>query len=220
MKKEFGLFLICLLFTLNLAQAATAGPRFCEDKLEVQRQKSAELQRIVQEDQADRAKPYDQIDWPYVQARDLQRRIQVATIFAEGYFREARDYEAAALVYQHGTVPDHFYQTFIWANTAVRMGSSSAKSLVAVAIDRYLVNIGQKQLFGSQFDKDAQGLWCIDAVEETFPDSLRLEYRKLTLRAEIEFFLKYYKSAQTVDQVKACAGDLKDTPAGFVPGFW
>jgi len=43
-----------------------------------------------------------------VSVRDLKRRKRVGQIFAEGYMRTAQDYSAAALIYQHGVVPDHY----------------------------------------------------------------------------------------------------------------
>ncbi len=39
---------------------------------------------------------FDSTDWTKVNPRDLQRRIQVATIFAEGCFKIAADYASAA----------------------------------------------------------------------------------------------------------------------------
>jgi hypothetical protein len=75
-------------------------------------QRSMELQKIVKADQDDRQKmPLP----PSVLLRDLKRRMRVGEIFGEGCFKSAADYAAAAPVYQHGTTPDHFYQTFIWS---------------------------------------------------------------------------------------------------------
>ena len=84
------------------------------------------------------------MDWSKVTPRDLARRIKVASIFAEGCFKSAADYASAAMVFQHGTAADHFYQTFIWANKAVQLGDESQRWLTAAGLDRYLVALGQK----------------------------------------------------------------------------
>jgi hypothetical protein len=86
---------------------------------------SVELQNLVDADQADRQGSVDKIDWTRVLPRDLERRARVSEIFAEGCLKEAKDYSAAAMVYQHGETADHSYQTFIWAKRAVELGDSS-----------------------------------------------------------------------------------------------
>ena len=49
--------------------------------------------------------------------------------------RTAQDYSAAALIYQHGVVPDHYQQAFIWSNRAIEEGDVKEKQLAALAID-------------------------------------------------------------------------------------
>lgn len=36
-------------------------------------------------------------------------------------------YASAATVYQHGTTADHYYQAFVWANDAVKLGDTSQR---------------------------------------------------------------------------------------------
>ncbi len=211
-----------LIFTVLISAgcAHAQSPEGCADNPELYRKKSAELERIEKEDQADRTSDYKKIDWTIVGPRDRARRMQVAAIFAQGCFKEPKDYQRAALVFQHGDVPDHFYQTFIWASAAVKMGDFSQSSLVALGIDRYLVKIGQKQLFGSQFSLDNKGQWCIETVEPTFPEALRLKYLHMSLYDHEAFFLKANNSVMTPSDVKDCDHALKPSPAGTVPGFW
>ena len=59
-------------------------------------------------------------------------------------FKLAHDYSAAALVNQHGDVPDHFFQTFIWSKRAVELGDLTQKHTTALGLNRHLVNIGPK----------------------------------------------------------------------------
>ncbi len=78
--------------------------RSCHNDPEKQFMRSHELQEIVKADQADRQIPGSKIDWNKVSAADETRSKRVAEIFAEGCFKSAGDYAAAALVFQHGVV--------------------------------------------------------------------------------------------------------------------
>ncbi len=192
----------------------------CKVNESIQNARSAELLQIVKEDQADRSGPVEAIDWKVINPRDIGRRIRVAAIFAQGCFKKASDYASAALVFQHGNSPDHFYQTFIWANEAVKLGDESQRWLMAAGIDRYLVRIGHKQLFGTQFTRPAGGKWCLQPVEPSFPKSLRLEYVKTTLKEEISHVLTAIEPNQSPQETKVCEPALKASPEGTVPGFW
>lgn len=217
-----NLIRILVLCTFPLAGCAHAADQFntCELNQNLQNEKSAELQKIEEEDQADRAGPYDSIDWNKVNPRDTARRIKVATIFADGCLKTAADYAAAAMVFQHGTVADHYYQTFIWANQAVKIGDSSQRWLTAAGLDRYLVKVGHKQLFGTQFSKDSVGKFCLQPVESSFSDVLRIEYLKRTLKDNTAHVLKGIGATQSPEETKNCEPGLKDSPKGTVPGFW
>jgi hypothetical protein len=151
---------------------------------------------------------------------DLKRRRRVAEIFAEGCFKTASDYAEAAMVYQHGTVPDHFLQTVIWAKRAVEFGESSQKHLVALGIDRYLMNLNQAQLFGSQAKKlNADDLcWCLWPIEASFPETMRSEFLGMTLEQK-RAWLKEINGKNDCP-VAECRVDVKSTPKGTVPGFW
>jgi hypothetical protein len=194
----------------------------CVEHPERQPAKSAELQGIVNADQADRQGPPDKIDWAKVLPRDREREVRVAEIFAEGCFKEAKDYAAAALVYQHGETADHVYQTFVWAKKAVDLGDSTQKWLTVAGLDRYLVRMGQKQLFATQYGKDTNNpCWCLEPVEPTFPDSKRIEWAKLGLDQALERLKSYFNhDQQSCNEIQYCHHDLKPTPSGAVPGFW
>lgn len=219
-KKHAGDFF----FVLALAGCVHASPpkvaETCEFNPSLQKEKSAQLRQIQQEDQDDRAGTYDSIDWDKVTPRDLQRRIKVAQIFAEGCLATAADFGAAAIVYQHGTTAGHYYQAFVWANEAVKLGDEKQKWLTAAALDRYLVKVGNKQLFGTQFSKDPAGKWCIQAVEPSFPDKLRIQYVKSDVKDQTKHVLQGIGAPQSVNETKDCLPALKASPRGTVPGFW
>jgi hypothetical protein len=122
----------------------------CVENPEIQAQRSRELQEIVKADQADRA-VIGSID-SEVALRDRRRRMRVGEIFGEGCCTSAADYSAAALVYQHGKIPDHFFQTFLWAKRSVDLGDLSQKWLMAAGIVNNLLNPPQNDLL-SALDK-------------------------------------------------------------------
>ncbi|MFL5814556.1 MAG: hypothetical protein ACJ763_13350 [Bdellovibrionia bacterium] len=213
---------LALLLIIAARPGAAIGSSNCVEDPSLQAEKSAELQKLASEDQEDRKGPVDSIDWKKVSPRDLQRRTQVAEIFAAGCFKDAKDYAAAALVYQHGDTADHAYQTFIWSKRAVQLGDGSRKWLMAAGLDRYLVRIGQKQLFGTQVRKDnGSPCWCLEPTEESFPDQLRVEYIKNTLSENWLMMSAFFNADKpSCKQTQFCHRDLKPSPAGTVPGFW
>jgi len=209
--------------------AGTTGPeaKSCLNDVKIQELRSKELKDLYSGDQADRKEIEAHLDktWPKSAVRkmasnDLKRRRRVAEIFAEGGFKTAADYGEAAMVYQHGTVPDHFFQTFIWAKRAVELGDSNQKQLVALGIDRYLMSLNQAQLFGSQAKKmTADDLcWCLWPVEASFPETTRSNYLGMTLDQK-RAWLKEINGKNDCP-VAECKVEVKRTPKGSVAGFW
>lgn len=218
------LFVFLSLLAGKLLEAGNSSP--CLDP-KVQEKKSKELQKIYQGDQDDRKEIETHLDRPWpkefvekMSANDAKRRRQVAKIFADGCFKSSADYAAAAMVYQHGIVPDHFFQTFIWSKRAVELGDNSQKHLMALGIDRYLMNIGQKQLFGSQAKKLKSDdlCWCLWPVESTFSSDLRSEYLGKTFEQQKEW-VKSINGNNACTEIE-CKIEVRDTPKGFLPGFW
>jgi hypothetical protein len=225
-------FAIFLLFLVSCA-SATRLPAQADDLSDLaipcfrsdarKKLRSQELQDLVNADQADRQ------DWSKlssqqlleVSRRDVARRKRVGEIFGEGCFETARDYAAAALVFQHGDRPDHFLQTFLWSKRGVELGDIRQRRMMALGLDRYLVNIGHKQLFASQASTPPNGdnCYCLDPVEPSFPQKFRTEY----LGRSIEQSLKWVNElndGKGCAPAKECEKPLKPSPRGTVPGFW
>jgi hypothetical protein len=180
--------------------------------------RSKEIQEIVKADQLDRKSgtlPPDLL------LRDQKRRMRIGEIFGEGCLKSSADFSASALIYQHGTVPEHFFQTFLWSKRAIELGDPSQKRLMALGIDRFLVNIGKKQLFASQaFKISALGsCWCLQPIEETFPESRRVEFMGQT-KDEAFKWVDQLNSGTNCEPAKECSTTLNSSPAGTVPGFW
>ena len=217
--KSLILFVLFLTGCTTVPQArANSTFKQCPDDPERQALRSQELRTLVKEDQDDRTAS---IDWVRVLPRDEARRKRIGEIFGEGCFKTAEDYAAAALVYQHGNIPDHFFQTYIWAKRAVELGDPSQKRLMAMGIDRYLVNIGHKQLFATQASKPSMNdCWCLEEVEKSFPEKKRVELAQKSLAEMLQWVDSLNKDQPTCKPATFCAKRFKDSPQGTVPGFW
>lgn len=221
-KSYFSLYCVVLLISgcasapSNAQTSATFIP--CDQDPGRQKLRSKELQDIVDEDQKYRTPP---VDWSKLQPRDEVHRKRVGEIFGEGCFKTAEDYAAAALVYQHGNIPDHFFQTFLWAKRAVELGDPKQKWLMAAGIDRYLTKSGYKQLFATQASKDGSDpCWCMEEIERTFPEKLRIEYGKKSTKEALQWVDSLNEGNSSCKPTPFCRKGLKNSPAGLVPGFW
>ena len=138
-------------------------------------QSNAELAQIFEEDQGDRN--VSNIDWSVVLPRDDKRRARVAEILKEGGAKVSADFHHAAMVYQHGHNPADFQRAHELAAKAVELDPSndSAKWLGAAAKDRYLMNTGKPQLYGTQF-RTVDGVWELYEVDPSVTDADRAQW--------------------------------------------
>lgn len=203
------------------AKASASGSPFiaCPQDPTRQKARSDELQQIADEDQKDRVEP---VDWERVSPRDEARRKRVGEIFGEGCFKDAKDFAAAAIVFQHGVVPEHYFQTFLWAKKAVELGDDSQRWLMAAGLDRYLTKSGNKQLFATQASKVniTDECWCLEEVESTFPEKLRVAYAKKTLKQAMDWVDSLNQNSPICRPTPICQKNLKPSQRGTVPGFW
>lgn len=214
---------VLLLLTLSCVTTGTVSEQasseyiICTEEDAKYQERSAELQTIVDADQADREggamKPGSAL-------RDRERRQRVGQIFGEGCFKSAKDYSNAALVFQHGDQSDHYLQTFLWSKRSVALGDQSQMRMMALSIDRYLLSKGHKQLFASQASKDnSSPCWCLQRVEDTFPSKMRQQYMKATLADQIKW-VDDLNSGMGCQSPNFCSVELNDSPKGTAPGFW
>ncbi|MCD6040112.1 MAG: Uncharacterized protein K0S27_1512 [Gammaproteobacteria bacterium] len=196
----------------------------CVNNAVKQQARSKELQKLANADQRDRDN-WMRMRSPEIMAvsrNDIKRRKRVGEIFGEGCLKSANDYYAAALIYQHGDTPDHYYQTYLWATHAAALGNIEGKPLAAMAIDRYLVSIGKKQLFGSQFfaagAPSPNQCYCMQPVEPSFSDRFRKKYSGYSLRERYDLLASINKGKDCLNI--ECNSQLQNTPKGSVPGLW
>jgi hypothetical protein len=139
---------------------------------------NADLVRLYQEDQADRASDLDSTDWKAMAQHDEERRKKVLEILEKGGAKEAGDYIHAAMVYQHGAKPEDYDRANQWATKAVELdpGYPGARWLAAASKDRYLMWSGKPQLYGTQFKKDKDGPWYLWQVDPAITDEERAKW--------------------------------------------
>lgn len=118
-------------------------------------QPNATMKAIFDADQADREK--EPINWNIVGPADSRRREQTRKLLADGALHTGKDYEEAAFVFQHGSTPDDYLLAHTLAMVAVSKGDAKAIWIAAATLDRYLQNIKQPQIFGTQYRSNNTG---------------------------------------------------------------
>ena len=123
-----------------------------------------EILRLVIDDQWDRGndmfggrqvKAPDTLDWEAITKRDEERQSAVRALLATGGVETGREYQFAALIFQHSSTPESLALAHVLAVSAVMKGDGGAKWLAAATLDRLLQNLKQPQVFGTQFTRDA-----------------------------------------------------------------
>jgi len=113
-----------------------------------------ELARMHEEDQADRTSPNSKdIDWTVVGPRDKARLSRVKEIYAQNKMHTGADYYHAAMILQHGDVPEDFLLAHEFCVVALSKGKNDRHTrwLAAASEDRFLMNIGRPQRFATQY---------------------------------------------------------------------
>jgi hypothetical protein len=164
---------LSLLFAAVLTPP-TAAAQDHSDPTETQpvaRPNNPEMTAIFEADQAARKKP--DIDWEEVTIEDAARRRRVGELLDAGALHSGDDYYHAAFVFQHGDAPSDYLKAHALALLAVSRGKKSATWIAAATLDRYLMAIGQPQIYGTQFTKRDDG-WSQEPYQrELLSDAIR-----------------------------------------------
>jgi len=121
---------------------------------------SDELARLFTEDQADRMA--DPIDKETIVPRDRVRLARVKQLYQGQKLQTGPDYFHAAMVLQHAHDTDDYLLAHEFCVVAISKGVERAKWLAAASEDRFLVNSGRLQRFGTQYQVDsATGRWSL-----------------------------------------------------------
>jgi hypothetical protein len=131
------------------------------------------LKALFDADQTARSGGPD-IDWTLVMEQDRERRLQTRALLDQGAVRSGDDFYHAAFIFQHGETSDDYLLAHALAVTAVAKGRPDASWIAAATLDRYLQNIGQPQIYGTQFQIPDEGpVTQGDYNRELVPDVAR-----------------------------------------------
>jgi hypothetical protein len=111
---------------------------------------NAEMKAIFSEDQRVRTGGADPATWGKT---DALRRDRTRQLLAQGALRNGKDFEEASYIFQHGDTPDDYLLAHTLACVAIAKGDSAAIWISAATLDRYLMAIGQSQIYGTQYGK-------------------------------------------------------------------
>lgn len=125
--------------------------------VEVDHPTNAEMTALFKADQADRSTGIGAIDWAKVEPRDAARRLRTKTLLDQGALASGDDFYHAAFIFQHGSDAQSYLLAHVLATTAVARGRRNAAWIAAATLDRYLQEIGQKQIYGTQFATPPDG---------------------------------------------------------------
>jgi hypothetical protein len=135
---------------------------------------NAELVRMFQEDQEDRKPGLHGIDWSAVKPRDDARLRRTRELYAAGEIRTGADWLHAGLILQHSSEPDDYLLAHEMCVAALAQGEMGAKWLVAATEDRFLMAIGRKQRFGTQYEPASEpGKFRLAPTDPQVTDELR-----------------------------------------------
>ena len=112
------------------------------------------VHQLFIQDQADREAPggdLTKLDWSKIGLRDETRRERVRALLDAGQLRTGSDFREASFIFQHGSQPDDFLMAHILAMAALAKADQESRWIAAATLDRYLHNISQKQVFGTQY---------------------------------------------------------------------
>lgn len=127
---------------------ATAGP--AQTSATPAYSTNPEMTAIFEADQAARTDPA-KIDWEKVAVEDALRRARTKALLDAGALASGEDFRRAAFVFQHGGTPDDYLMAHTLAVIAVARGDARAPWIAAATLDRYLQAVGQKQIYGTQY---------------------------------------------------------------------
>jgi len=112
---------------------------------------NAELQKMRDEDQADREGEIDQAKMARMQVNDSVRQARTLEMIEEGAPKTGRDMHNAATVLQHGGTPENYRLAHELSIAAIALGDTTALWLVSRSYDRMLLSMGHRQRLNTQY---------------------------------------------------------------------
>ena len=137
-----------------------------------------ELRALYLADQSDRG---GELGPQELAAHDADRRGRVERMIENGSVQSADDFFHAATVMLHGPAPEHTWRAHLLACAAGDAGVAGtgqwyqARSLAAAAYDRWLVQQGKPQKYGTQYQA-RDGRWELVELDPSTTDAERASW--------------------------------------------
>jgi len=174
MKRDLNLNLLLLLVVLLASTTLHSSPILRSIWAQSSPKDNEELARLYQEDQADRVPKDGPVDGKAIVARDRVRQARVKELYQANQLQTGADYYHAAMVLQHGYVPEDYLLAHELCVVGISKGEAKAKWLAAASEDRFLMAIGRPQRFATQYRSDSPGTpMHLYQVNEGVTDELR-----------------------------------------------
>ncbi len=136
------------------------------------------IKELFEEDQADRERypspTSDELKW--VGDRDVLRKATAQKMLDENLLTKPEDYYYAAFIFQHGNTAEDYLKAHQFAQKALEMGYEKAGWIYAATLDRYLINTGKPQKYGTQYTNNEAGELILAPVDPETSDEERLKY--------------------------------------------
>lgn len=110
-----------------------------------------------------------------ISLKEKQARKDVLKMLKKREIRTSDDFYRAAMLFQHGTDFRSYALAVALAAVSGHLGESWGRSLYAMALDRFLLSVGQKQHFGTNFEK-TEGVWKLSPYNKKTSDYERQFY--------------------------------------------
>lgn len=145
---------------------------------------NAEIQKLVDDDQADRKADFSKMTMAQIEdigKRDRERLQRIRQLVAEGAPKTAKDHANAALVYQHGHLFDDYATSHELCIVAMILGDARASWLAGASYDRMLSHSGHPQRFATQYTMGPNGYELEWFDEGRINDTIRVAVVRKTL---------------------------------------
>lgn len=140
---------------------------------EAKPQNNAEVKAMFDADQAARQDISKIVPMELFKA-DAERRKRTRALLEAGQLNTGDDFYYAAFIFQHGSEPGDYLLAHTLAIAAVAEGRADAKWIAAATLDRYLLELHQPQIYGTQFSTNMDGITTQAPYDkELISDALR-----------------------------------------------
>lgn len=92
-----------------------------------------------------------QQEWNQIAKNDRAREAETLRLLQSGALKSGKDFGYAALVFQHSADANGILLAHVLSIVAVSRGDKNGLWLAAASLDRYLIDMKQPQVFGTQF---------------------------------------------------------------------